>query len=60
METLVLLAIAVLLYLDLQEHRAIRERAEAALMAVRQAERRINKLTDEAIFKMIDELYGPK
>lgn len=66
MQTLLLLAIAALLYLNLQELRAMRddaeagrymqERTQAALGRVRLAERRINRLTDEAVLSMLDEV----
>jgi hypothetical protein len=68
MQTILLLAIAASLYLNLQELRAmrddaeaercVRESAQAALERLRLAERRITRLTDEAVLSMLDEVQG--
>lgn len=55
METLILIAIAVLLYLDLQEQRMVRTNTDLTLHEVRLAEQRIKRMTDRSVLEMLDE-----
>lgn len=55
-DTLLLFFIAVLLYLDLRQQRATRARVDAALSRTSRAERRIRRLTDNAVLDMMDEI----
>jgi hypothetical protein len=56
METLILIAIAVLLYLDLQEQRVARTHTDLTLQQIRLAEQRIRRMTDQSVLDMLEEV----
>lgn len=55
MESILLLVIAVLLYLDIQGQRETRDETALLLQRVKQAERRIKRITDRTVVRMLDE-----
>jgi len=56
MTILLLLIVIGLLVMDLHHHKLCHERTAALLRQTRSPERRIRKLTDEAVLSMLDEV----